>query len=46
METPPLSFDPTFMKEAQCAETNEFSDFDFSCYREKSSKIDNFLEHK
>ena len=23
MQTPPLSFDPTFMKDVQCAETNE-----------------------
>ena len=34
---PPLNFDPVFMDDAQCAETNEKSiyDFYFSIYREK-----------
>ena len=34
---PPLSFDPTFMKNAQCAETNgkKISVVIFSSYREK-----------
>ena len=41
---PPLSFDPTFMKDAQCAELNknQFSNFYFLSYRENSSKIDSF----
>ena len=35
--SPPLNFYPTFMKDAQCAENNEKSIFDFyfSNYREK-----------
>ena len=38
MQTPPLSFDPVFMGDAQCAETNEksISDLYFSNYREKN----------
>ena len=38
MQTPLLSFDPVFMKVAECAETNEksdFFDFYFSSYLEK-----------
>ena len=43
-DPPPLSFDPTFKKDAQWAETKEkqFSDFYFSSYRENSSIVDNF----
>ena len=39
-----LSIDPTFMKDAQCAETNEKTIFRFLflSYRENSSKIDSF----
>ena len=29
MQTPPLSFDPIFMEDAQCAETNKNSIFRF-----------------
>ena len=38
---PPLSFDPIFMEDAQCAETNEKSIFRFLflSYHENSSKI-------
>ena len=41
MQTPPISFDPVFMDDAKCAETNEKSIFQFyfSSYRENSSKI-------
>ena len=45
MQTSHLSFDPLFMKEVECAETNknlfsDISDFYFSSYRQNSLKIE------
>ena len=33
MQTPPLSFDPTFMKDVQCVETNEIFFFPICIFR-------------
>ena len=45
---PPLKSDQIFMKDAECAETNEKSIFPFlfSEYGENSSKIDPILNKK
>ena len=48
MQIPCLSFDPVFMVDAQCAETNEksISDFYFSSYHEKFIETGDENDHE